>query len=63
MEQYAGGVVAVQVKLIEVEVDNVGVSPVGADGTAVHAGVAGVVAAICDEAPDVPSWSTASTMK
>jgi hypothetical protein len=35
-----------KLKLMEVAVDNVGVSPVGADGTAVHAGVAGVVAAI-----------------
>jgi hypothetical protein len=46
MEQYAGGGVATQLKLMELAVDNVGVSPVGADGTAVHAGVAGVVAAI-----------------
>ena len=59
--QLAGGVTVVQLKLIAVEEDAVAVNPVGADGTVVHTGVAGVVAVACAEAADVPSPSTAST--
>jgi hypothetical protein len=59
--QYAGAVVAVQVKPIELAEDAVAVNPVGAGGTVVQVGVAGVVAAICAEAADVPSPSTALT--
>jgi hypothetical protein len=60
MVQLAGGVTAVQLKPMALEEDAVAVSPVGAEGTVVHTGVAGVVAVACAEAADVPSASTAS---
>ena len=61
--QPVGGVTAVQLKLMALEEDTVGVSPVGVDGTAVHTGVAGVVASICADAAEEPSASRASTTK
>ena len=61
MVQLAGGVTAVQLKPIELPEIPVAVSPVGAEGTALHTGATGVVAVACAEAADVPSASTAST--
>ena len=60
--QLAGGVTAVEVKPITLEEVAVAASPVGADGSVVHA-VGSVSAVACAEAADVPSESSASTMK
>ena len=61
MLQLAGGVTAVQFKLMLLEEAAVAVSPVGAEGTVVQAAPLCVVAAACAEAADVPSASTALT--
>jgi hypothetical protein len=62
MVQLVGGVTAAQLKPILLEEDAVAVSPVGAEGTAVHDGAAEVVAVACVEEAEVPSASTALTV-
>ena len=58
--QPVGGVGAVQLKLIELEVVPVTVKPPGAAVTAEH-GAAGVVVKACVEGADAPWESTDST--
>jgi len=63
MLQFAGGVTAVQLKLMTLAEAVVAVSPTGAEGTTVHALAGDVVALAGADAADVPSASTASTIK
>jgi hypothetical protein len=60
MAQLAGGVTADQLRLMALEEEAVSVSPVGAEGTALHDATK-VVPLACAEAGDAPSASTAST--
>jgi hypothetical protein len=60
IEQFDGGVTAVQLSPMTLEEDAVAVSPVGAEGTA-EQDAAKVVPLACAEAGDAPSASTAST--
>ena len=60
--QPVGGVTAVQLTLIWLDDVAVAVSPVGAEGTAVHPALADVVAVAWAEAADAPAPSTASIL-
>ena len=61
MVQLAGGVTADQLRPMVLEEEAVAVSPVGAEGTALHVSP-GVVADSCAETGEVPSASTAATV-
>ena len=61
--QLAGGVTGAQVRPMTLGEVAVAVRPPGAGGTVLQGGVTGVLAVACDEAADVPSASTASTLK
>ena len=62
MAQLAGGVTSVQLRLMALEEVAVAVKPAGAAGAALQLPpLPCVVAVACDEGPDVPSESTAST--
>jgi hypothetical protein len=62
MVQLEGGVTAVQLRLMALEEVAVAVKPVGAVGDALQVPpLPSVVAVTCDEGPDAPFASTAST--
>ena len=62
MVQFAGGVTAVQLRLMALEEAAIAVKPTGAEGTAVQEAPADVVALACAEAAEEPSASTASIL-
>src|ERR1700685_2217472 len=62
MEQFVGGVTAVQLKLMPLEDAAVAVSPAGAEGTVVQELPADVVALACADAAEQPAAVTASTL-
>jgi len=58
----AGGVTALQLIAMALDEDAVAVRPIGAEGAVLHEAAAVVVAPAWEDAVELPSASTASTM-